>query len=179
MGHDPTKSMWQAAVCCVVALAATAIAYTDDPLMAPYWERVDKDRQCAHETACGFRGITKAGCNEMGCCFDPDSAKGMLGEWCTGIPSLCASDTDCSNQGTCSATGSCICDQAHTGHACKQTVIRKVHLVQSCHLDVGFTDTSAGVINRYQSHHIPAAIAAADSLRNNSNGWRVRFMAQS
>ena len=64
-----------------------------------------------------------------GCCFDPDSAKGMLGEWCTGIPSLCASDTDCSNQGTCSATGSCICDQAHTGHACKQTVIRKVRCV--------------------------------------------------
>lgn len=37
----------------------------------------------------------------------------------------------------------------------------------------------AGVINRYLTHHIPQAIASAAALRNNSQGWRVKFMAQS
>ncbi|NLC33577.1 MAG: DUF5054 domain-containing protein, partial [Clostridiales bacterium] len=52
--------------------------------------------------------------------------------------------------------------------------IRKVHLVFKTHLDIGFTDFSAHVIDHYLYHYIPAAIAAAQSL--NIPGQAKRFV---
>eukprot|EP00656_Telonema_subtile_P005519 TRINITY_DN1250_c0_g2_i2.p1 TRINITY_DN1250_c0_g2~~TRINITY_DN1250_c0_g2_i2.p1 ORF type:complete len:838 (-),score=162.47 TRINITY_DN1250_c0_g2_i2:112-2625(-) len=149
-------------------------AYTDDPLMAPYWERVLADSNCTHEKDCGFPGITPEQCRDRGCCFDPNGPS----SWCSGEAKKCSTPANCSNHGSCQ-DGACVCDPSHTGHTCGDTLITKVHLIQSCHLDLGFTDSSAGVINRYLTHHIPTAIASANAMRNNSNGWRVRFMAQS
>ena len=177
----PTNSVLKFGLClqlcrCVLGLSAIfklTAAYTDDPTMAPYWERILADPGCTHEADCGFPGITAEQCHARGCCFDPHRQ-----HWCSGIPKKCQTPADCSNRGICQ-DGVCECDSAHTGFSCNETVITKVHLIQSCHLDVGFTDSAAGVINRYLTHHIPTAIASANALRNNSQGWRVRFMAQS
>ena len=43
-----------------------------------------------------------------------------------------------------------------------------VHVVQTCHLDVGFCDTSAAILDRYHSYLLTAA-ATADDFRNNPN----------
>eukprot|EP00662_Eupelagonemidae_sp_cell21_P034394 gene34394-35308_t len=101
---------------------------------------------------------------------------GQHAQLCTPLPT--ASCTSSFGKGDCVA-GSCRCDAGFAGPSCADAEITKVHLIQSCHLDVGFTSTSASVVNTYLSHHIPQAIASANALRNNSNGWRVRFMAQS
>jgi hypothetical protein len=160
----------------MLALIATP-AYTDDPMLAPYWERVLRDPGCDHEVDCGFPGITADQCHERKCCFDPTGPK----NWCSGTAAACSSRADCSGHGDC-VKGACVCDAGFTGFLCAQTAITKVHVIQSCHLDVGFTDLSAGVINRYLSHHIPQAITTAAALRNDSSlpaGWRLKFLAQS
>ncbi len=43
--------------------------------------------------------------------------------------------------------------------------IRTVHVINSCHLDIGFADSSAGIINRYFDHHIPMAVRVGNELR--------------
>ena len=164
----------------LLAALGAAIAYTDDPGLAPFWERVNGDPSCTHASDCGYPGITSDACAARGCCFDP--APGTQ-NWCSGIATKCASRADCSGHGDCdTAAGTCTCDADFTGWNCSDAVITKVHVVMSCHLDVGFTDLSAGVINRYLSHHIPTAIATAQALRNDSSipsSWRLKFMAQS
>ena len=101
--------------------------------------------------------------------------------WCHGTPKKCASRADCNDRGDC-ADGICACDAGFEGFTCNATVIKKVHAIQSCHLDAGFTDTTAGVLNTYFTRHLPNAIATAAALRNDSSlpdGWRLKFMAQS
>ena len=58
--------------------------------------------------------------------------------------------------------------------------IRKVHLVQSCHLDVGFTALAIDVINQYFDEFLPAAVATAAELAANASAQeRLVFTAQS
>ena len=38
-------------------------------------------------------------------------------------------------------------------------------MINSCHLDIGFADSSQGIINRYFDHHFPAAIAVGKQFR--------------
>lgn len=60
--------------------------------------------------------------------------------------------------------------------------ITTVHVVSSCHLDIGFKALSASVINEYFTRHIPLAIQIAGELRNDTllpKGYRLKFMAQS
>lgn len=52
--------------------------------------------------------------------------------------------------------------------------IRKVHLIFKTHLDIGFTDFSAHVIENYLYRYIPAAVEAAGSL--NKPGENKRFV---
>ena len=157
--------------------ALLAPGYMDDPSLAPYWERVGGDANCTHESDCGFPGITPEACRAKGCCFDTSRPQ----FWCSGVATPCTDRASCSGRGEC-VGGACQCDAGATGHNCSDVVITKVHLVASCHLDVGFTDLSAGVINTYLSHHIPTAIATAAALRADSSlppTWRLSFMAQS
>jgi len=44
--------------------------------------------------------------------------------------------------------------------------IRTVHVVQTCHLDVGFADTAAGIINRYHGFLLNAASISQDFRTN-------------
>eukprot|EP00048_Salpingoeca_helianthica_P005546 m.89006 g.89006 ORF g.89006 m.89006 type:complete len:722 (-) comp13639_c1_seq3:776-2941(-) len=58
--------------------------------------------------------------------------------------------------------------------------ITTVHVVQGCHLDVGFADSAAGIINRWFTEHFPNAIKVADQLRKDTrNNARLMFTAQS
>jgi hypothetical protein len=87
---------------------------------------------------------------------------------------------DCSNHGVC-VSGKCKCDQGFQGFNCSDTLITTVHLIQSCHLDAGFTGLTAEVINRYFTHHIPTAIKTASDLRKDTTipeTWRLKFMMQ-
>ncbi|MGQ8338236.1 DUF5054 domain-containing protein [Sunxiuqinia sp. A32] len=44
--------------------------------------------------------------------------------------------------------------------------IKKVHLIFKTHLDIGFTDLAANVINTYMSEFIPAALSLSENLRS-------------
>ena len=39
-----------------------------------------------------------------------------------------------------------------------------IHLIFKTHLDIGFTDSAAGVIQNYFSNYIPAALATARKI---------------
>lgn len=51
--------------------------------------------------------------------------------------------------------------------------ISVVHVVQSCHLDIGFTDTVVNVVNEYFDRHIPMAISTGKAMRNGSMSWHA------
>ena len=58
--------------------------------------------------------------------------------------------------------------------------INTVHVVQSCHLDIGFTDTIVNVVNTYFDEHIPAAIATGKAMRNSTKpSWHAEVGALS
>jgi hypothetical protein len=60
-------------------------------------------------------------------------------------------------------------------------LITTVHLIQSCHLDAGFTGLAKDVLNKYFTHHIPTAIKTATNLRKDTSipkTWRMKFMMQ-
>ena len=43
--------------------------------------------------------------------------------------------------------------------------VKVVHVINSCHLDIGFVDSSVGIINLYFDKHIPQAMAVGMELR--------------
>ena len=59
--------------------------------------------------------------------------------------------------------------------------IKTVHVINSCHLDIGFADSSAGIVNRYFDSHFPRAIEVNAELRKNENytDSKLNFMFQS
>lgn len=58
--------------------------------------------------------------------------------------------------------------------------IKTVHVVQACHLDVGFANTAAGIVNLYFDTHFPHAISWAKQLREQTKSpARLKFMTQS
>jgi hypothetical protein len=52
--------------------------------------------------------------------------------------------------------------------------IKKVHLIFKTHLDIGFTNLAANVINIYMNEFIPGALSLAENLRN--KGTENRFV---
>ena len=68
------------------------------------------------------------------------------------------------------------------GLHCADVTVTMVHVVQSCHLDVGFDGSIKQVLSEYFTRYIPAAIATAKQMRNDPKlptGWRSNFMLQS
>ena len=60
--------------------------------------------------------------------------------------------------------------------------IKTVHVINSCHLDIGFADSSAGIINQYFDHHLPMAAAVGKQMQAGVAGYSDRklgFMFQS
>lgn len=43
--------------------------------------------------------------------------------------------------------------------------VKRVLVMFKCHLDVGFTDTQAGVMRQYFDHYFPQAIQVATAMR--------------
>jgi len=60
-------------------------------------------------------------------------------------------------------------------------IVKTVHVINSCHLDIGFADSSAGIVNRYFDSHFPSAIRVDAELRRNENytDTKLNFMFQS
>ncbi len=59
--------------------------------------------------------------------------------------------------------------------------IRTVHVVQACHVDMGFGGTIAGIVNEWFDTYFPRIISVAEQLReaNSSSGAALKFMTQS
>lgn len=57
--------------------------------------------------------------------------------------------------------------------------IKTAHLVQSNHLDLGFTDQLDAVVNSYFDVFFPGAVALAAELRSRGGEERLRWMTQS
>ena len=61
--------------------------------------------------------------------------------------------------------------------------IKVVHVINSCHLDIGFADSSEGIINRYFDHHFPLAAQEGKEFRSGSltgpHPKNLNFMFQS
>ena len=63
--------------------------------------------------------------------------------------------------------------------------ITTVHVINSCHLDIGFKDSSMNIINLYFDHHLPKAASVGRELRKlqtTTNGYtdnKLNFMFQS
>ena len=59
---------------------------------------------------------------------------------------MCNTTDDCSGHGQC-VSHLCVCDQGFEGDRCEYNVATHVHVVQSCHLDVGFDGSILQVLN--------------------------------
>ena len=61
--------------------------------------------------------------------------------------------------------------------------IEVVHVINSCHLDIGFADSSQGIINRYFDHHFPLAAQEGKAFRSGDlkgpHPKQLNFMFQS
>ena len=59
--------------------------------------------------------------------------------------------------------------------------VKKVHVVQSCHLDIGFANTSVSIINRYVGKHgyFETAPLLSEALRKRNEGASYVFLTQS
>ena len=62
--------------------------------------------------------------------------------------------------------------------------VKHVHVITSCHLDIGFKDTSANILNNYFDIFIPRAVEHGKLIRQNKfpdvfHGDRLNFMFQS
>ena len=47
-----------------------------------------------------------------------------------------------------------------------EPAVSVVHVINSCHLDIGFADSSQGIINRYFDHHFPLAAEEGKQFRS-------------
>ena len=143
---------------------------------------------------CGFPGITIAQCHARGCCFAEPGGNHQ----CSKNPLPCISRNEtCSNHGDCvpadpkmKAPPQCKCDRGFTGSRCDRPSasgptypdVDVVHVINSCHLDIGFARSSADIINLYFDHHFPLAITVGKSLRTAQGSFankRLNFMFQS
>ncbi|XP_065831101.1 uncharacterized protein [Oscarella lobularis] len=57
--------------------------------------------------------------------------------------------------------------------------IDTVHFVSTCHLDVGFADTAANVVNRYFDHYFHDSIATSQALRSRGGEEQLVFLTHS
>ena len=57
--------------------------------------------------------------------------------------------------------------------------IKSVHVIQSCHLDVGFADFAVTIINEWFHVFFPRALALGRALDARGGPERLKFMAQS
>ena len=48
--------------------------------------------------------------------------------------------------------------------AAAPNTVKTVHVINSCHLDIGFANSSAGIVNLYFDHHLPTAAAVGATL---------------
>mmetsp|Transcript_35724 Transcript_35724/g.93375 ORF Transcript_35724/g.93375 Transcript_35724/m.93375 type:complete len:832 (-) Transcript_35724:153-2648(-) len=169
-------------------------------IAAPAWPQ-DLCKPMGEREECGYPGIDPTQCHARGCCFNSEAA----GHWCSKgtVPCISRAVT-CNDHGDCivgnmSLPNRCQCDAGFVGSTCASSGpptpppppptpdyadIEVVHVINSCHLDIGFADSSVGIVNRYFDHHFPLAIQVGQELRAQYAGQRtvpnrLNFMFQS
>ena len=143
---------------------------------------------------CGFPGITIAQCHARGCCFAEPGGDHQCSK--NPLPCISRSQT-CSDHGDCvpgdpksKTPPQCKCDHGYSGSRCDRPPasgptypdVDVVHVINSCHLDIGFARSSADIINLYFDHHFPLAVSVGRTLRTAKGSFankRLNFMFQS
>lgn len=120
---------------------------------------------------CGFPGINLDTCVALSCCWDNTTSVYCALPTCDGTAGRCV-------HGSC-VNSACACEDNYIGSRCDIPPVTTVHVVQSCHLDVGFAQTAPDIVNLWFGHHFPMAIAVAAELRQQNGTARLKFMAQS
>ena len=138
--------------------ALLTASFTASPAVVPM---LQQPANCSmvkpeHRVDCGFPGIDEKGC--------------LL-------------NADCCYGGPCSATVPCC---YHSNPSAPPgpppppfaKAIKTVHVVQSCHLDVGFADTCAGITNRYFDKFYLDVVETAANLtaKNGPDGPNLTFL---
>ena len=59
----------------------------------------------------------------------------------------------------------------------RANVTTTVHVIQGCHLDVGFANTSVDIVNLWFSKHLPLAAKVGGELANRNSSARLQFTA--
>jgi len=55
--------------------------------------------------------------------------------------------------------------------------VKYVHVINSCHLDIGFAGSSLGIVNEYFDHHFPYAIEVGTNLTHVIPNWNFMFQS--
>ena len=75
----------------------------------------------------------------------------------------------------------CCADEKKLGKWCHfpnpKANVTKVHVIQGCHLDVGFKNTSQVIVNEWFSHHLPMAAAVGKELDGLNTTAQLHFTA--
>ena len=69
--------------------------------------------------------------------------------------------------------------QAQLSHSDIRSSIKRIYLVSSCHLDLGFADTLVNIVNEYFDSYFPNAIRIAEELRQSDHEERLVFTTHS
>ena len=69
-------------------------------------------------------------------------------------------------------------EECHFQDHLQSTNITTVHLIQSNHLDVGYTDKAVNVMNLYFDTYFPRAIKVGEELRKRGGEERLKWMTQ-
>ena len=81
----------------------------------------------------------------------------------------------------CLERGCCAAPQEKLGDWCffpnARAAITTVHVVQGCHLDVGFANTSQAIVNEWFSHHLPLAAKVGAELATLGGAAQLQFTA--
>lgn len=104
------------------------------------------------------------------------------------VPAPCGQSFD--NQTQCEMRGCCWNPSLSSKSPCyyggaNAVPITTVHVVQACHFDAGFADSTVGILNRWWYTHFPHAVqlgyelAANSSLPPSLQTSGLHFMAQS
>ena len=103
-------------------------------VQAAVWGNVDGSKCCPENqrVECGFPGITPAQCDAKNCCFNNE----VHGHWC--------SEKKCAPP----APPAPPTPSPPKPPPQNYTNIEVLHVINSCHLDIGFADSSQGIINR-------------------------------
>lgn len=178
---------------CAALLLPSVLIATGDPLGPADCSKVEPSER----VDCGHPGITGKECVAVGgCCFNDTGATSTIPACFFSNPPACApkpcpshpGKTYCPSDpsaGQCGRPPRLHCPRGRCGPKPPPPPppappftkkIKVVHVVQSCHLDVGFADTCAGIVNRYFDKFYLSVIETSDNLTKAGGDAQLTFL---